>query len=94
MYTPNGSLIEISYDEAVSDCFVFEEEKFVVLKNEQFDDFFDETQTQKENLILFGKIFSKDDTDYIFDLPKEQYDEVLKYYLSLKNAFLEVSKDD
>ena len=95
MYKPNGALIDVSLDEAVYDSFIFNEEKIVVLKNEQFDEFLDSANlgSQNGNFFLLGKLFSKDDTDYIFPLSREKYDLALKYYLSLRNAYLEVAKD-
>lgn len=93
-YEPNGAIIDIEWDEAVYDCFVFNNKKIVVLKNEQFDEFLEDKKLEyNEKNIMLGEVFSKNDVDYIFSLTEEEYESALKYYLTLKNAFLGVVDD-
>lgn len=93
----NGSVIDIEWNEAIYDSFIFRGKKIVVLKNEQFDEFINApTSDEIANLqkhFMLGKVFSYEDSDYIFALKQEEYDEALAYYLKLKKAFLEVSSD-
>lgn len=92
-----GSVIEIDWNEAVYDSFVYNDDKIVVLKNEQFDEFIDApTEDEIAHLqkhFMLGKIHSSEESDYIFALSGKEYDEALAYYLRLKKAFLEVSTD-
>ena len=93
----NGSVIDIEWNEAIYDSFIFNGSKIVVLKNEQFDEFIDApTDDEISHLqkhFMLGRVFSQEDSDYIFALNQEEYDDTLAYYLELKKAFLEVSTD-
>ena len=95
-YKVDGSAITAEWHEIVYDYFVYNGEKIVVLKNEQFDEFIKPLPKSNagefKKAFMLGKILTKDDTDFIFNLRQEEYDEVLKYYLSLKKAFLRTAE--
>lgn len=94
-YNADGSLIDVQWDEVVYDCFVYNSEKIVVLKNEQFDEFINKQneQTNNQKQFMLGKVYSEGQDDYIFPLSSENYDKALEYYLSLKKAYLGVADD-
>lgn len=93
----SGSVIDIEWSEAVYDSFIFRNKKIVILKNEQFDEFIsaptDDEISNLQKHFMLGRVFSQEDSDYIFALNQEEYDDTLAYYLELKKAFLEVSTD-
>ena len=58
------ALIDVQWDEVVYDSFIFNGDKIVVLKTEQFDEFIEDPELLKRNLdnkpFMLGKIFSKE----------------------------------
>ena len=95
-YKVDGSAITAEWHEIVYDYFVYNEKKIVVLKNEQFDEFIKPLPKldagEFKKAFMLGQIFTKDDVDFIFALKPEEYEEALKYYLSLKRAFLRTAE--
>ena len=94
-YKIDGSVINIEWEEAIYDCFVFNGRKIVVLKNEEFDEFISfPTDSEIKNMqkhFMLGVILTKDGSDHIVALSKEEYAKALDYYILLKRAFLGVS---
>ena len=95
-YKVDGSAITAEWSEIVYDYFAYNEELYVVLKNEQFDEFINPSPElnsgEFKKAFMLGKIYTKDNVDFIFNLKQEEYNEVLKYYLSLKKAFLSTAE--
>ncbi|MBP3581486.1 MAG: hypothetical protein J6J33_01890 [Clostridia bacterium] len=94
-YQVDGSVIEVEWNEAIYDCFVFNNKKIVVLRNEQFDEFMpaptaDEIEKLEKHFML-GQIYTSENVDYIFSLNDVEYDEALEYYIKLKKAYLGVA---
>lgn len=93
-----NEVVNVTPDDVIYDYFVFNGKKIVVLKNEQFEEFFEQTNPsdakEHKKRIMLGELYSKDDSDYIFPLEQKEYDEALEYYISLKSCLLEVVDDE
>lgn len=97
-YEVKGVVLDVTPDEVIYDYFVYKNKRIAVLRNEQFDEFLPENtegeSDEHQKLIMLGEIFSMNDSDYILPLDKDEYNEALQYYLSLKKCFLKVVDDE